>query len=164
MPQYKKESPSIQSPVVVRSVPAGYQGYMEVNGVRKEIYSKEIKSETYNFRSVSNIKVLPVKINGVVFDAMIDTGASVVSVPQDVIQKLNIQNFTHKKIHSTAGGDVWAYYFPCIITLGSFEISNIECSYNQESPNDFILLGGTFLKNFNYSIDESEQTITFILR
>jgi clan AA aspartic protease (TIGR02281 family) len=152
-----KESP------VVHSVPAGYQGYIEVNGVKKEIYSKAVVSETYHYRSVSNVKFIPVKINGIEFDMMIDTGASSVSLNLDAVKKLGITKFADKGISNTAGGSVLSYYFPCSITLGSFEVSNIQCSYNAENTS-FNLLGGSFLKNFNYSINESENTITLSLR
>ena len=149
--------------VIVRSVPSGYQGYVEVNGVRKEIYSEKITSETYHYKSVSDVKFLPVKINGIEFDMMIDTGASQVSLNSDAVRKLGITQFTDKKIHSTAAGDVWAYYFPCSVTLGSFEVLNVQCSYNPENTGEN-LLGGSFLKNFNYSFNESDNTLTFILR
>lgn len=162
-PEVKQESLVVKESPVVRSIPAGYQGYMEVNGVRKEIYSKAVVSETYRYRSVSNVKFIPAKVNGVEFDMMIDTGASQVSLDSNAIKKLGITQFTDKKIHSTAGGDVWAYYFPCTIALGSFEVSGIQCSYNPENRGGN-LLGGSFLKNFNYSFNESEITITLTLR
>ncbi|PIU58196.1 MAG: hypothetical protein COS89_01600 [Deltaproteobacteria bacterium CG07_land_8_20_14_0_80_38_7] len=159
----KQESLVVKESPVVRSIPSGYQGYMEVNGVRKEIYSEAVVSETYRYRSVSNVKFIPVKINGIEFDMMIDTGASQVSLDSDAVRKLGITQFTDKKIHSTAAGDVWSYYFPCSVTIGSFEVSNIQCSYNPENTGGN-LLGGSFLKNFNYSINESENTITLSLR
>lgn len=151
-----------QSPVV-RSVPSGYQGYIEVNGVKKEIYSSAVTSETYRYKSVSNVKFIPIKINGIEFDAMIDTGASEVSLNFDAVRRLGVTQFTDKKVHDTAAGSVWAYYFPCSITLGSFEVLNIQCSYNPENVGEN-LLGGSFLKNFNYSFNESENTITLSLR
>lgn len=158
---FKPESLVKESPVV-RSVQGGYSGYIEVNGVRKEVYNPSVVSETYRYRSASGVKYLPAKVNGIEFEMVIDTGASYVSLNSEAVRKLGVKEFTDKKIHSTAGGNVWAYYFPCSVLLGSFEVSNVQCSYNPELKDN--LLGGSFLKNFNYSVNESEGAVTFSLR
>jgi|GEM_PF-2447075 len=122
---------------------------------------ERITTETFKYKSAHGVKFLPMKVNGIFFDSILDTGSAVVSLNSDAVRKLGITHFTKKEIHSTAGGDVWAYYFPCSVALGSFEVFNLQCSYNPESKHN--LLGGSFLKNFNYSINESEQALTISL-
>lgn len=163
VPQQSKEKES----QVVSTVDGSYKGYIESAGKRYYVYSPSVVSETYKYRvSGVNIKCLTVDINGVPFEAMLDTGASYVVLSLDAVRKLGIKEFVGSGIQRTASGFVPAYYFYASVKLGSFEIKDVKCSYLPSNPraNSYVLLGGSFLSHFNYSINESEGTVTFKLK
>ena len=49
------------------------------------------------------------------------------------------------------------------LCVGSFTVNNVKCVVFPESENDITpLLGGTFLKNFTYTIDPALEQLTLI--
>ncbi|MDP3048319.1 MAG: retropepsin-like aspartic protease [Thermodesulfovibrionales bacterium] len=172
----------VQSPSVVQSVPnvllpvpqqfkqresqlvstvgGGYSGYIEHGGKRYDVYEPAVKSQTFKYRSRADTKNLDVVINGIPFELVLDTGASDVSLSSDAVRTLGIKEFVREQIYNTASGRSVGYIFYASVKLGSFEVRDVECSYVPSSAHN--LLGGSFLKHFNYSVDESAGTITFI--
>lgn len=145
---------------LVSTVGGGYSGYVEYNGKRQSVYEPAVTSQTFKYRSVNNIKYLDVEINGVPFEVILDTGASIVALNSDVIRRLGVKNFVGQRVHSTANGKVLANHFYVFsFKLGAFEVKDVECSYSPSNSHN--LLGGSFLKHFNYEINESAGTITF---
>ena len=117
----------------------------------------------YSSSGSHNIKNVMAEVNGIPVEFVFDTGASEVSFNTPTIRQLGIRTFDKRKNYQTAGGMSIGYTFKCAsIKMANIEVQNVDCHY---SPDGFHnLLGGSFLKNFNYYIDEMSQTITLIPR
>ena len=120
-------------------------------------------SETLHYytKNQLNIKFIPITINNIPLDAMIDTGASYVSLNTDSIRQLNIKTFMEEVTINTTNGITKGYLFTTnSIKVGNIELNNIKCIYQPTLKEN--LLGGSFLSNFNYFFNEQEQTISLI--
>ncbi|MBI5204803.1 MAG: retroviral-like aspartic protease family protein [Nitrospirae bacterium] len=145
---------------LVSTVGGGYSGYVEINGKRHSVYEPAVMSQTFKYRSVNNVKHLDVEINGMPFEVILDTGASYVALNSDAIRKLGVKEFVGTGVHHTANGDVKVnYFYVSSLRLGSFEVKDVKCGNSPSNVHN--LLGGSFLKHFDYSINESSGTITF---
>lgn len=148
---------------IVSTAGGDYSGYIEHDGKRYDVYEPFIKSQTFRYYSQGrNTKILTVEINGVPFEMLFDTGASYVSLNSDAVRKLGVKSFVREIMVNTTSGRTASYQFYASIKLGSFEVNDVECGYIPASSQN--LLGGSFLKHFNYSIDESVGTITLSLK
>ncbi len=117
----------------------------------------------YSSRGSHNIKNVVAEVNGIPVEFVFDTGASEVSFNTPTIRQLGIRTFEKRKNYQTAGGMSIGYTFKCdSIKMANIEVQNVECHYSPEGFHN--LLGGSFLKNFNYYVDEMSQTITLIPR
>jgi clan AA aspartic protease (TIGR02281 family) len=116
---------------------------------------------SYYKKGPINIKYFVVEINGKPIEMMLDTGASYISFNTETIRMLGINSFVRKENMRTASGNADAYIFVLpSIKLGTIELKNVECTYLPTLGDN--ALGGTFLAHFNYSINETDQTITFV--
>lgn len=148
---------------LVSTAGGGYSGYIEYNGKRQSVYEPAVVSQTFKYRSVSNIKYLDVEINGVPFEVMLDTGASYVCLSSEALRILGINRFNQTIKMKNVIGMFDAHGFRLSsLKLGSFEVRDIEAFYIPSSS--YNLLGGSFLKHFNYEINESAGTITFVAK
>jgi len=122
---------------------------------KKEIISPEPVSITipyYSKSSAQNIKFFQAKINGIPTEIMLDSGASVIALNANIVRQLQISQFGNSYKVSTAAGKTISYPFIArSVKLGNIEIHDIECAYVPSLTNN--LLGGTFLKNFKYTIN-----------
>lgn len=109
----------------------------------------------------NNIKYLQISINGLPFEAMLDTGASSIAVTRETVERLGVTRFDGRVMSHTANGKAYGYLFKCAsVRLGQVEVKDVECKY---MPNlNMNLLGRAFLKNFNLSINELEKTLTLV--
>lgn len=156
--QFKKEESQI-----VSTTGGDYSGYIEHDGKRYNVYEPFVKSQTFRYRSQGiNTKILTVEINGIPFEMVFDTGASDVSLNSDTVRKLGVKSFVREVMVNTANGRAISYQFYASVKLGSFEVKDVECGYSPASSHN--LLGGSFLKHFNYTVNESIGTITFTLK
>jgi len=145
-PLVKKESDSSSSPTEDKSK-----------------YPKETLIVKYSSKGSHNIKNVMAEVNGIPVEFVFDTGASEVSFNTPTIRQLGIRTFEKRKNYQTAGGMSIGYTFKCdSIKMANIEVQNVDCHYSPEGFHN--LLGGSFLKNFNYYIDEMSQTITLIPR
>lgn len=148
---------------IVSTAGGDYSGYIESDGKRYNVYEPFVKSQTFKYYSRGrNTKILTVEINGVPFEMLFDTGASYVSLNSDAVRKLGIKSFVREAVVNTANGRTASYQFYASVKLGSFEVKDVECGYSPASSQN--LLGGSFLKHFNYAVDESVGTITLSLK
>lgn len=125
------------------------------------------KSQTtiryYSKPNVLNIKFLRIIVNDIPVEMIFDTGASYIGFNTNTINNLGIRSFLRSAISQTPAGPTTSYIFRMpSIKIGQIELNNIECAYIPTSADNF--LGGSFLSNFIYSINEEDQTITFIPR
>ena len=89
------------------------------------------------------------KINGQEVDFLLDTGATLVSVPEHIAQQLNLvkgRGFQSK----TANGLSQSYTTRLdSVSIGDITISNVEGGISSGMEFDEILLGMSFLKHLN---------------
>ena len=86
---------------------------------------------------------------GVVF--MLDTGASDISVPQHIAERLGLQPGP-VVMYSTANGTTEAYLTRLDrVAIGNISLHNVRAHINPNFDSDEILLGMTFLKHVEFS-------------
>lgn len=98
------------------------------------------------------------RINGhdVVF--LLDTGASDVSVPQRIADRLGLER-GRRVPYQTANGVAYGYTVELDrVALGSIELRNVRGHINPNMDSDKILLGMSFLKNLEFT--QRGQTLT----
>lgn len=91
------------------------------------------------------------RINGhdVVF--LLDTGASDVSIPQHIADRLGLQR-GRRASYQTANGVVYGYLTQLdSVVLGTIELRNVRGSINPNTDSDKILLGMSFLRNLEFT-------------
>ena len=89
---------------------------------------------------------------------MIDTGASDISIPAHVAERIGLKA-GHKRIYQTANGP--AVSFATVldqVAIGKIELRNVRASINPNVGIEEILLGMTFLKSLEFS--QREDTLT----
>jgi clan AA aspartic protease (TIGR02281 family) len=107
-----------------------------------------------------NIKYVDIEINGVPVKAILDTGASGLCINRQTALQLGLTNLQTARLVNTAGGNTTAYPFTASsVKIGTLTLNNIQGTYIPTSREN--LLGGTFLKNFTYTVDEQNQVIHF---
>ncbi len=115
----------------------------------------------YTKPDVLNVKFLTASINDVPAEMMFDTGASLISVNSQMMGQLKITTPLVKTVSSTAAGPVASFLFMASsVKIGTIELKNVQCAYQPSLSMN--LLGGSFLSNFHYSVNEVDHTITFI--
>ncbi len=99
-------------------------------------------------------------INGESVVFLLDTGATMVSIPEHVAKRLNLQSGTPIQV-STANGTITTYSTRLnSIALGPIELNGIRAAINPRSSDEQILLGMTFLKDLEFT----QRGDTLILR
>lgn len=90
-------------------------------------------------------------INGKPVTFLLDTGATDVSIPEQLANKLKLKRGV-RQIYSTANGQITAYATKLKrISLGGIELQNIRASINPSVQGDEVLLGMSFLKNLEFT-------------
>lgn len=91
-------------------------------------------------------------INGQEASLLLDTGASLVSVPGDVAERLNLRPMGEVRL-STANGDVDGSYTRLeTVTLGGLTAHGVRGAINPGNMGDDVLLGMSFLERFDIVI------------
>jgi aspartyl protease family protein len=91
------------------------------------------------------------RINGQEVEFLLDTGASDVSVPQVVAQRLGLERGM-PLTYSTANGNITAYLTRIPqLDLGGIELHDIRASINPYMDGETILLGMSFLKHLEFT-------------
>jgi len=124
--------------------------FADENGVREVI----LKRNRYGHYVATGA------INDVPVVFMLDTGATDISVPQAVADKLGLQAGP-TVYYETANGDAKAYLTRLdSVSLGAITLHDLRASINPNYRSDEILLGMTFLK----SLEFTQQGNTLTLR
>ena len=99
------------------------------------------------------------KINGQEVQFFLDTGATEVSIPENIAEKLYLKKGAQFLV-STANGSTTVYATKIeSIELGSIKLSNIPAHINPNMDSDDILLGMSFLKHLEFSQKGRELTL-----
>lgn len=90
-------------------------------------------------------------INGKRVTFLLDTGASDISVPGELADKLGLQRGPAQQYH-TANGTITGYLTRLdSVRLGDIELENVRASINPREQGDELLLGMSFLKNLDFT-------------
>ena len=91
--------------------------------------------------------IAPGRINGRAVEFLLDTGATDVSVPQALANKLNLTPGPAMSTQ-TANGVITTYATVLdSVSLGNIELSGVRASINPSSASNGVLLGMAFLKH-----------------
>ena len=89
---------------------------------------------------------------------MLDTGASDISIPAPVAERIGLKA-GHKRVYQTANGPAISYATVLDqVAIGKIELRNVRASINPNVGMEEILLGMTFLKKLEFS--QVEDTLT----
>jgi len=114
----------------------------------------KLRRETVNLRTDGGIYYLEIELGGIRTKAYLDSGASSVSIPKNIENKLlqqgiiNEKNYGDPVLMTIADGSVYAadrFIIPTLILEG-VEAYNVTCTVN--SSEDIVLLGQAFLGLF----------------
>ncbi len=90
-------------------------------------------------------------INGKPVTFLLDTGATDVSIPEPLANKLKLKRGV-RQVYNTANGQITAYTTKLDrISLGGIELRGIRASINPSTQGDEVLLGMSFLKNLDFT-------------
>lgn len=99
-------------------------------------------------------------INGESVVFFLDTGATMVSIPEHLGSRLNLQRGA-PIMASTANGIITTYSAKLdSIALGAIELHDVRATLNPQMPDEEILLGMSFLKDLEFT----QRGDTLILR
>lgn len=101
------------------------------------------------------------KINGQSVTFLLDTGATLVSIPESVAQRLHLKKGLVGK-SQTANGTITVYDTRLdSVSIGSIELHNIRASINPHINGDEILLGMSFMKHLEIIQKDKELTLRY---
>ena len=91
---------------------------------------------------------------------MLDTGASDISIPDEIAKKLKL-SYGQDRQYQTANGMITAYLTTLEnVSIGNIKLQNVRASINPKMDHDEILLGMSFLKYIEFT----QRGDTLILR
>jgi len=100
-------------------------------------------------------------INGQPVEFMLDTGATDVSIPVDVADRLGLER-GRRAVYQTANGPITAWRTSIAeIRLGPIRIGPVPASINPNDTTEAILLGMSFLRELDFSQQGNTLTLSY---
>jgi aspartyl protease family protein len=91
------------------------------------------------------------QINGQAVEFLLDTGASDVSVPENVARRLGLER-GNPRYYNTANGTITAYHTRLPrLGIGTIELHDVRASINPHMGGETILLGMSFLRHLEFT-------------
>ena len=107
------------------------------------------KGELILKRNRSGHYLITAKINGIAVKALLDTGATRVSISNNLAQKLNLQRGIRYTV-ITANGNADAYHSRLdSLQIGSIKQTQVAATIIPNMQNDLVLIGMNFLKHLH---------------
>jgi len=101
------------------------------------------------------------EINGQPVEFMLDTGATDVSIPAGIADRLGLKR-GRQQYYQTANGTVSAWQTVADeIRLGPLRIGPVRASINPNARNDSVLLGMSFLKQLDFKQQGNTLTLKY---
>jgi len=127
------------------------QGYLDAKENPNQELSSHINAdglrEVVLQRNAYGHYVSPGRINGVEVTFFLDTGASGVSIPEHIAEKIGLQR-GYQLQSSTANGTIIVYSVELDkVQLGNIKLYDVHGTINPHYKEDDILLGMSFLKH-----------------
>lgn len=96
------------------------------------------------------------RINRTSTDFMVDTGATMVAIPKDLANKLNLAG-RYPVTMKTAAGEVTGYLTRIEqLSFGDFQFNNVKAVIMEQSNDNLVLLGMNVLSEFKISQDNKK--------
>ncbi len=128
----------------------GFNNYLEQQNNPNQNISAEKYSNIAEVRLKQNRYghyVATGKINDIAVTFLLDTGATVISIPEHIASKLQLEK-GYPSQSRTANGTITVYGTRLdSVGIGSIELNNIRASINPHMSGDEILLGMSFMKH-----------------
>jgi len=103
-------------------------------------------------------------INGQAVEFMLDTGATDVSIPASIAEKLELQR-GRAVTYQTANGAITAWQTTVdVIQLGALQLGPIRASINPHDSSGAVLLGMSFLRHLDFSQQGNTLTLKYPTR
>jgi len=103
-------------------------------------------------------------INGQAVEFMLDTGATDVSIPASIAEKLGLQR-GRAMTYQTANGAITAWQTTVdVIQLGALQLGPIRASINPNDSSGAVLLGMSFLRHLDFSQQGNTLTLKYPTR
>ena len=101
------------------------------------------------------------KINHLPVTFLIDTGATLISIPSHIAQKLQLKQ-GYRIQSRTANGNITVYSTRLdSVSIGAIELNNIRASINPYMSGDEILLGMNFMKHLEMTQKGKELILRY---
>lgn len=121
--------------------------------------SESVSGEVVLERNRAGHYLAPGLINGHPVNFLLDTGATHVSVPEDIAQAAGLKRGARGMV-STANGVITVYQTRLdTVKLGGITLQNIQASINPHMPDDVVLLGMSFMKHLDITQREGRLTL-----
>lgn len=89
---------------------------------------------------------------------LLDTGATNLSIPASVAERLNLERGNRSRVH-TANGSIEVFNTQLnYVQLGHIRIANVSAHINPYMQGDTVLLGMSFLKHLN--LQQQDKTLS----
>ncbi len=101
------------------------------------------------------------KINNQDVTFLLDTGATVISIPENLANSLQLEK-THRSQSRTANGTIMVYGTRLdSVSIGEIKLHNIRASINPHMQGDEILLGMSFMKHLEISQKDQQLILRY---